>query len=272
MSDSTAYRGDYSVGEPNDVQIDFVPFRGFQTTWTYQNKYTTIAALARSFSINAPGARQSITRVDGPIWKLVIIFDFLNDGVSVEVPINTWELLGNDVQKDLYEHPKSIALGDSVLATIKSAVSTVTSASPDTAIATFNTSETAVNEAASAAGVDNQYAVDLFGLIVKGTTHFSVSEFVLRHTQSVSNTYQTQFALNDIEKIYTTAQLQLEATIPTTIVFDIASISPPADKPKYQFGWLKRSPQIQVVAGFKIQVTQEYWLDQWSTVIYNLKT
>lgn len=268
MSDSTAYRGDYSAIEPNDVQYDFVPFRGWQTTWTYQSTYPILAAKAIQFQVGSPGAKQNITRVDGPIWKLVVIFDFLNDGVSVEVPINTWELLGNDVQKDLYEHPTTLALGINTISAVKVAVQSVSSSSPGQEQAAKTT---AVANLRAVAGPNADVAEELFNLIIKGTTHFYVSEFVLRHTQTVSNTYQTQFALNDIEYIYTTDQLQLEAAIPTNIVFDIASIAEPAAKDGYLWGWLKRSPQISIVAGAKVQVTQEYWLDQWSTYAYFTK-
>ncbi len=268
MSDSTAYRGDYSITEPNDKQYDFVPFRGWQTTWTYQSTYPILSALALGFQVSSPGARQSITRVDGPIWRLVVIFDFLNDGVSVEVPINTWELLGNDVQKDLYEHPTTLALGIDTISAVKVAVQSVNSSSPGQE---QSAKTTAVENLRSVAGANADVAEELFNLIIKGTTHYSVSEFVLRHTQTVSNTYQTQFALNNIEYIYTTDQLQSEAEIPSTIVFDIASIAEPSEKTGYLWGWLKRSPQISVVAGAKIQVTQEYWLDQWSTYAYFTK-
>lgn len=269
MSDTTAYRGDYSINAPQSIEYTYVPFRGWQTIWTYQGRLTQLSEVATIFEISNPGASQRLSQIDGtPLWRLVVTFDFRNDGVSVEQPINTWELLGNDVQKDLYEHPTTLALGVDTIAAIKSAVQSVNSASPGSEQAAKTD---AVNHLRTTSGANADVAEELFNLIIKGTTHYAVSEFVLRHTQTVSNSYTTQFALNNIEYLYTTAQLIAEASIPTGIVFDISEIAQPSDKPGYLWSWLKRSPQIIVSAGSKVQMTQEYWLDLWSTYPYFTK-
>lgn len=266
---SAEFRGNYTISAPNEIRYSFVPFRGWQTVWVYRSKQELIFTLSIEFEASNSGASLELVRVDqSPLWQLTVTFDYRNDGVSVEKPVNTWELLGNDVQKSIYEHPTTLALGIDTITAVKVAIQSVSAASPGEEQAA---KAAAIANIRKVAGANGDVAEELFTLIYKETTHFSVSEFVLRHTQTVSNSYLSQFSLDSIEYLYTTEQLIAESSIPSSVVFDLSSIAEPAEKPGYLWTWLKRSPQIQFVAGAKIQVTQEYWLDQWSTYLYFTK-
>ncbi len=271
---SAVYLGDFSVTGPHDVNYKYTPNQGWTTTFTYTGQQARIDTIADQYAISNTGASLEISQDSSPLRKLVVTFDYKYDGspTTSEVPINNWELLGSDLNKDVYEGERMIALGASVITAIRLAVQNVNAADVTTAATAYSDATGAITAAALAAGVSQSDALDFFDVLVKGTTSFPHSEFVLKRTQSVSNTYATKFALNDINKLYTTEQILAEAEIPSTIIFDISLIEVPPPQLGYTWAWLKRSPQVATSAGARIQVTQEYWLEQWADILYRFKT
>ncbi len=113
--------------------------------------------------------------------------------------------------------------------------------------------------------------IAFFNLLLKGTTHYRNSEYVLRRTQTASNSYTGEFDVKNTNRLYTTEQILAETTIPASIVFKIQNIEVPPPQDDYFWGWLKGTPQISTVAGGKIQCTQDYTLEQWSIYPYLFK-
>jgi hypothetical protein len=179
-------------------------------------------------------------------------------GTITAAACDTWQLLGNEIQKDIRELPASLALitdtpdtwaqikKDLIKAEAGGTISTLTSASNW-----------------------------LFKLLIKGTTHFAVGQHVLRHTANIPDDWATPIFDNGVNCIYTTAGLLGEISngwvrnCPIRIRSKISALTAPTNVAGYLWGW-RKLPSTETTAGDnRIDVSQEYWLEQWSTDIYS---
>ena len=113
---------------------------------------------------------------------------------GVEVPIDTWQVLGNEISEDIKGHPAIVALNDA---------------------RTINFQEIQHNVDLFRASTGN-YSLPyvpgtqsrvIANLLLHGVTSYVRGQYVLRHTTNVSNRYNVNVADQNIEKVYTTAQL-----------------------------------------------------------------
>jgi hypothetical protein len=107
--------------------------------------------------------------------------------------------------------------------------------------------------------------------MIKESEGYVRSQYVLRKTQTVSSRSQIAVSFTNVENIHTTAQVTSAETIPATLLFSISGIPEPASAEGYLFGWLKKTPTVSQT-GLHFQITQEYWLERWSTFTYDAAT
>lgn len=185
------------------------------------------------------------------IHRLIVTTPDNPADASNTVISTTYELLGNANQKDIWEHPKALALTEAQRTAVKTAVRAESSASLTT-------------------GSDSLYLCDLI-LQGNGSRAFQVSQYVYRVTHVVSGRYATQVAFSNVQKIYTTDQMLAELSPPATILFSAETIvaQHTSTVPTgYLYGWLKQTPTVNQIAGNKFTITNEWWLEEWSTWIY----
>lgn len=171
------------------------------------------------------------------------------------VAVDEWQLTANEIQKDLREHRKARALGNLLLQAIKKKLDDV--------------------DSEDIVGSDD--AIKLYDLLLRGTTHYALGQYVLRHTTNVSNDYRVNISDINIERIYTTEQMLIECgsaggwvfPLPGRMVFKIEHIEAPASQDGYLWGWRKLPSTEHTAPGNRIAITTEYWLEQWSTFIYD---
>lgn len=235
-----------SIVELRSVRTEKDPTRGLFVIRVWEGTRDAINGIVSTLSSDQT---YTIDDSDSPLYRLTVRTPDDDTLTSSSEVVNTWELLGNDIQKDLYEHPKSLAVTESDLRKIRDAI-----ANPG------DTPPTLTGDADT-----------LYKLLLKGTNAYVVSQYVLRKTQTVSSRFQTLVAFANIEKIHTTAQVISAEAVPSTLIFSISQIPIPASQTGYQWGWLKKTPTVSQL-GTKFQITQEYWLEQWSTYIYDLAT
>lgn len=185
-----------------------------------------------------------------------------------EVATDTWQIVGNELQKSLFEHPASLAIEAAwpgTLGIVKRDVESYNRGEPLAA--------PAPNVAAVAAG-----AGKLFALLQRGTTHFGFAQYVLKHTTNASVAYDKNVSDTNVEKIYTTAQLLVEAQsatlwsfpLPGRLSAKINAIQAPTPVTDYLWGWRKVPSTETTAANNRIEITTEYVLEQWSTFIYGI--
>jgi hypothetical protein len=105
--------------------------------------------------------------------------------------------------------------------------------------------------------VDVAYPLtDTFNDVVKnlkaGVNHFPVDFLVLRRFRKISQDYSTgaagKFLLTDGTRIYTTSQLNLPSNV--AFVLPSAPATNPAFDDLFQWGWRRRSQQVQIVGAW----------------------
>lgn len=250
------------------VKMERDPVRGFSTIYTYEGDYRSIYGLARQVRANQ---RYSIDDTDKPLFRLTLQSPDAGVQETASDYVRQFELLGNDVELSIYDHPTSRSLGDAVLTAVKIGVKTVEDANTADAAAAVTTQTSAIRAVAGATNADS--AESLFKLLLKGTTSFVSSQYVLRRTQTVNSPVQVLINYAGIDRIHDSAsviQLELmqpnQLTIP--IYFAITSIEVPTAQTGYAWGWLKKSPTVNAASNGKYTIAQEYWLAQWSTYLY----
>ena len=234
----------------------FDPVRGARTEFGYEG---TEAALAGIIATLPSYFAWDLDNTNSPDCKLTIwIPDFSNEGESSTSYTLRYELGGNDIQKSIYEHPSCLALGESTILLIKQQVKK----------AAAHDETSAYVPSASLTGTAREF----YSLINKGTDSYVVSQYVFKITQTVSSRWTSRVGFANIERIYSTATLANEANPPATMLFSLSQIDSylrPATNPSgYAYGWLKKTPTVQQVAGNRFEITSEYWLETWSTLLY----
>lgn len=182
-----------------------------------------------------------------------------------EVTTDSWQVLANEIQKDLREFPGFQAMEASYANTIGYVVRDVDLYNQGLAAGT----------PAPAAGAAPESGY-LFKLLKSGQTHYALGQYVLRHTTNVANDYAANIADVNVNRCYTTAQLIAEVTdaslwthtLPGRLIYKIQNIPVQTAKPDHQWGWRKLpSPEV-TAADNRIEIVTEYWLEQWHTFLY----
>jgi hypothetical protein len=178
-----------------------------------------------------------------------------DDAAIQEVPTGSWQLVGEEKTLDITEHPNFKAL----------------SSDDQTKIVEAKNRERTWVEYYGTADTMARWFHDL---AYRGQTTFGKQVYVLRHTQSVSQQYDSSLSGSNIYKVYTKAQLLAECAdfsnpLPAMFSADIDKIVDGATSIGFMWGWLKRTPTIQTVANDKIEVSVEYVYEEWSKALYN---
>lgn len=169
-----------------------------------------------------------------------------------------FELLGNELQKDIREHPIALALGYEKLKIIDGVLN-----------GDLKSPGVKYSESDILAG--NMTHVYRYLRQRNGNGGYHKSQYVFRYTRITSNRAVIDVGFTGVERIHTTAQMVAQTGPPPGILASIAdayTTSVPAAVADYQYGWMKKTPTVTNVAGNKVQISGEYWLEEWSTIFY----
>lgn len=220
---------------------------GWQTVRSWVGTNDAIEGLVAQLQAATGGADRIAIFPDGPVSRLEAYVSSENAGAQ-ETAATTWELVGNDLTKSLYELKKSRDLGTTVLEGIQEKV----------------------KDKDYSYTVPAGDATSLYELIRKGTDSFTLSQYVLKKTSVVGSNYTAQIAFSGINKRWTTTQINAAEAIPTSVIFSITTLetSLPAAGTGFAWSWLKRTPTVRAIARNRLEVSQEWYLEAWSTWIY----
>lgn len=202
-----------------------------------------------------------------------IPFEYSFSGTSSEITItesdgvasDNWQLLANEIQRDIKDHPRVFSIprerkrkiyGQSEIANNGQDVDAII-------VASF---------------VGNELL--LYNQLLRGVTHYAVGQYVIKHTANIPNI--DGFGVGSIadigiEKIYTTAQLTSEITDPVAwtnpcrgrILNKIRNIEIQEEtSDDVMWGWRKLPAQETIAANNRVDVSYEYWLQAWSRLLY----
>lgn len=255
------------IGKTIDLpaqRLDYDPVKGETLAEVFEGTLEACFSKAIAVRNQRPDLAFNLESADGPLWRITVRSpDFGSDpGLS---SVDTWELLGNDIQKDIYEAPFTLNIDTGQLDIVREAMSeeqTVADVQED---------------------LDDE-ALLLLVLLKKGTTHFQVSQYVLRYTQLVSSKSQVRASFSNVERVYVVTNAAGQAAfatligLPPELLFSLEQIPVPVivnsassvllNTEIYHTGWMKKTPTVSQVSGNRFQITQEYWLDYWVKALY----
>lgn len=233
------------------TQFTFDPNRGETLTQVYEGSAEGCIAKGMEIRETRPDLSFVIEPADLPLWRISIRApDFRDDPASSEV-VTTYELLGNDIAKDIYEAPFLNGADQDEILQVKAFFK-----DPDRAPEITST--------------DPRIAA-LFELITNGTTSFQLGQYVFRSTSLVSSKSTIRFGYGGVGLVHDTGQIQaIGGEVPQTLLFTLSEIPMPSvrNASYYHAGWLKKTPTLSQVAWNKYSISQEYWLDSWSIALY----
>ena len=233
--------------QPTDRE--FVPQQGWQTIREWHGSQTAVDGFLSQ--LIQSGYRIRRFRVDGSTYGVSAEIPDAQDGAAPsDDPANdqtvTWELVGNDLNKDIFDHPNYEGLSD------------VEKIVLDELRRTRNF------ENANLVTINPGSTGDKFKQLIEiGTESFPVSQYVLRRTGTVSITWNGQFAMTNVGKVYaSTSDLETAESVPAGLKF----ILPTGE-------WLKRTPSVRQERDGRWNITNEFWhADSWADVLYDYVT
>lgn len=259
-----------AIRQPDRLTWD--PTRGTvrYRIWTSidSDDINTLAAEARSWSqpytIRSTGTTHTIE------IEVVGAEDVTDPGD--QETLDRWEMPANEIQKSVWEHPKLLGVSSRALNAAKRAVA------DDLTYAELAAAEATLWATLSA---DDKTAIQAaYGLAERDSSHYALGQYVLRHVTSVAAGYSANVSDSNVERLMTTEQLIAEVTdpvlwaapLPARLQYKIEHLAAPAAKTGYLWSWRKLPSQESTAAGGRIEISTEYWLEQWSTWLYDLAT
>jgi hypothetical protein len=226
---------------------------GWQTRQTWRGTSEAIRAYIPHWTVDAESIELELSGPEG-----VAVVTYARDAVGnpdqtvhPDAESETvWELAGNDIAKDLFEHPDFLSLPDAQIYEIKKQIQNFDSGA--------DISLTSIS-------AENQY---WFALAIKGTRQFTDNQWVLRRTVTVPRTFQTPVAMTGIGQLWTTAQIQATEHVDNQTLFSISTIEEKTGPGAYLWSWLKKSPTVSRSSSGRFQMVQEWHLDLWNSDIY----
>lgn len=224
---------------PKEGWITFVPYHG-----------PTDAVQGAIPALVAQGLRFSEFPVQDGIRGIEIRYSNAQDGAAPATNPDTeqtvtWELAGNDLNKDLFDHDNYTALSTANQKTLKE----------------LRSGNLKIDDAAVTALTGD--AEKFADLIKTGAEGFTVSQYVLRRTGVVALNWQGTFGITNVGDYYSsTTALSDAEDVPAALKFSL-----PAGE------WLKRTPSVRQNRDGRWVSTQEWWhADDWSDVLYDVVT
>ena len=223
---------------------EYVPGKGWETVREWQGSEAAVDGYISQ--LLQFGYRLRRFRVEGVTYGVEARVPDAQDGAAPasnpeDDQLHTWELVGNDLNKALFDHDNFIALAAADQQTLR-----------DIRDGTIKHTDAAATALTGNAGKFRD-------LLAKGVQSFPVSQYVLRRTSIVNLTWSGEFVLTNVGKVYTsTTQLETTEGVPADLKFVM-----PAGK------WLKRTPTVRQERDGRWQANNEWWhADDASDVLY----
>lgn len=244
---STDYRGRATSGTIRRTRFD--PRDG----WVYVDKQSgTLAQMESAFTAaQAAGYRCTIDRDEQAGYATVEIEVGRDPAGGTDELTNEWFLLGNDLEKSLFEHPDisglfAVDATAQQKATFRQDVEAVVTGTKTMAELESGFVEPALS-----------VVRDLVSALSLGQETYIVSQFVLRNVIVVPSNWTGSVDVSNINKVYSQSALQSAETIASVLNTAVSSIG------GY---WLKKTPTYEPAGRDKWRCEREWWhADSWSS-------
>jgi len=226
----------------------------------------TEEAIQAEYLTQPASLTKRIDRSAAPLIRLYVSAGDDNSSTTSTEIITTFELLGNVKSLSIASHPSFLTL-DPTLLQFTEILADDPKAETENSALTGNVPPFTKTYLAS---LDPRY-MQYYTLWRLKQRDYYVSEYVFSVSQAISNRYAGTVGLANVLKVYGGSQLIAETSPPSGLFAPIdqvmASVDPGTTYTDRAFGWLKQAPRIQAT-GIKFQITNEWYLGLWPTVLY----
>ncbi len=221
---------------------------GWATVRTWEGERSAIDAFANTLTSQGAIGLSVSSSGESPVGRVSATFPDAQDVNLNANPENiTWELFGNDLEKDLTTHSSIKPLTDADRNALVMAKDYVVNPPGDT-IAEINAAITANLSGKS---------LKLYQHLSQGTTGYVVTHYVLRKTIKVAGNSAVIASLVGVNKV------EAPVGVPG-VLFNV-----PTEQGDGTIQWLKKPPQVQSLGRGKFQIVQEWWgSNVWSKDLY----
>lgn len=260
-----------AIDEP--IEVTFDPRNGIQTNYKQRAAGGPTPLIQRFLEAVQTNCRARL--VISPVTSELEVTSPEVLAGEQEIITDTWQVVGNELNKSVYENPLVVAL---------------ISANDLAVIARAVENKISLTEAVSGLNADynvttytvptNTVALQLFGELGREQDSYAVAQYVLRHTTNCSVNSGVNVSDFNVEAVYTTSQLLSEVengnlwfqTLPNRLRSKILSIQAPPFRTGYLWGWRKLASTETVTPNNRVEINTEYWLEQWSLLRYATAT
>lgn len=254
--------------ELDSHEISYSPETGVRTLLGYEG--TREAVVGYAFQLPTE-SNWHTSDSDKPKVRLNVSFPYLFAGQNTpEQAIDTWEFPTNTIQKDYREHPDWIGFSAVMRRIIEIGLDDINQlATPENVESKINTVYVAINAVSGATAEQKANAIVLFEALMRvPNLTFQVSQLILRHTRVIGTKAALAMAWSNIHKVYTQAQIHAESPIDAEHLATLENIPVVTPHSGYFWGWLKQTPAQKKIAYGKLEITNEWWLEEWLTFLY----
>lgn len=245
-----------SYGQNDAGSFSIIPFES-----TDPNKINALAAQFQALGYNY--------NVEHSFGKSKITLQLAFNPLAIEAPVDLWEYIGQDAQKDLLcsavQTGITATLSQQNIEIIRQCLANdfSSTASKDASVKTLAQSDFTDGNPAN--------AFKIYNLMKAGVTDSLVQTSTIRHTQTVSYVYPLTLSKLNLNRIISTPTLIAMENPPNWAVTGLPSDIPPGFQTiQAQFAWRKKSPTIQQIAFRKEQLIQEFEYGLWATDVWGL--
>lgn len=227
------------------IEREYIPSQGWQAVREWHGSEAAIDGFTSQ--LVQAGYRLRRFRVGGITYGVEARIPDAQDGSAPpddpdDDQLVTWELVGNDLNKDLFNHPNYTALVEVEKLVLEELRNT----------RNFDNANLSIINPGSTGDKFKE-------LLRAGAQSYPVSQYVLRRTGRVGIDWTGQFALTNVGDVYpSTAAMETAEAVPAALKFAL-----PTGK------WLKRTPSVRQQRDGRWEINNEWWhADEWSDALY----
>lgn len=245
------------VSKPTEV--DFDPTRGLIMHVAYESAGANLGGLANTFLNHGIAFRWVNSGVKSTLDATV------SGGTAgfPDIPQTSWQLLANEGQFSVLEGQYALQQETKfpgIANDIKAGAAALDSGDKVTYLSILQDLPE-----------DQQSAyTTLVSLLSRGTTHFARGQYALKRSVSVSNFYTGGVATESQAELILGFGEVFNFGLPGAIESMIASINQPNAQEDHVYGWRQLPSTAVTGAQNRVEISTEWWLDLWSTVLYGL--
>jgi hypothetical protein len=230
------------------LRTQFDPTRGFTVTQEFESAGDNLAGLAKT------AQDQQIEYSHTPNMcksRLLLTASGAAAGYPDTVT-NTWQLLANQISRDIKDHPAVLAFPQSGNGSLSQTIKFVEDFKAGTPPPDANPPD-------DLGGFWSLQQFYLYRLLIHGVTSYVVDQHVVRHTVNVPIAY---------------AGVIGSAPIPGLMVnlLNDINVNGPDDGVQFKWGWRRTGFQYSVSANNRVEVVAEWALASWPLLIYSIES